>query len=118
MSIVGVNLPPQRWYLPEDLREALRKKVSVYEGGYRAVGHRIGISGASLHRLLTGQASSSKALPALCELFDVELVDYLPLTEEQLSWLRLLADAKRSGKDPAALEAAVRALTGLHKSAT
>lgn len=102
--------------MPEGLRETLKDKVVAYEGGYRGVGKRIGISGASLHRLLKGQAASSKALPALCKLFSVDVLDYLPLTPDQLSWLRFLEDAKAAGRDPASFEAALRLSSAIPKT--
>ena len=105
----------QRWYLPDELRETLQAHVQAYEGGYRAVGKRIGISGAALHRLLKGQAASSKALPALCRLFGLDLTDYLPLDPEQQAWLRLLDDLRLAGKDPQQLEQAMRTLASLPK---
>lgn len=89
--------------------------MTAQPGGYRAVGKRLGISGASLNRLLVGKAASSWVVPELLKLFDLDVVEHLSLSDEQAAWLMLLEDLKKAGKDPAEIDASVRQLAGLPK---
>jgi hypothetical protein len=99
----GVVSPSgRRWYLRDDLRALLRAKVDRETGGegYDVVAKRVGISGPALHDLLSGKTASSFAVPALCKLYGIDPLEYLPLDDEQLEWLRILEELKASGRDP------------------
>jgi hypothetical protein len=98
--------------LRDDLRALLRSKVDKASGGegYDVVGARVGISGPGLHDLLSGKTSSSFAVPALCKLYGIDPLEYLPLDEEQLEWLHLLDELRSAGKDPRAILQNLRAL--------
>jgi hypothetical protein len=102
--------PVRRWYLRDDLRALLRSKVVADGRGYDEVAKLVGISGPNLHGLLSGKIASSFAVPALCKLYGIDPLEYLPLDEEQLDWLKLLEELKASGKDPRALVSSLRSL--------
>lgn len=105
-------MPPsgRRWYLRADLRELLRSKVVADGRGYDEIGRLVGISGPNLHGLLSGKIASSFAVPALCKLYGIDPMEYLPLDDEQLEWLRIFEELKASGKDPRSLVENFRAL--------
>jgi len=111
-NMADVSGGRRRWYLRDDLRALLRSKIDrAYGGeGYDVVAQRIGISGPALHDLLSGKTSSSFAVPALCKLYGIDPLEYLPLDEEQLEWLRILEELRASGKDPRAIVQSLRAL--------
>lgn len=92
----------RRWYLRDDLRALLRAKVDRETGGdgYDVVAKRVGISGPALHDLLSGKTASSFAVPALCKLYGIDPLEYLPLDDEQLEWLRIFEELKATGRDP------------------
>jgi hypothetical protein len=89
---------PRRWYLRDDLRLLLRGKVTDGDG-YDLVAKRVGISGPALHDLLSGKTASSFAVPALCRLYGIDPLEYLPLDDEQLEWLRILEELRATGRD-------------------
>jgi hypothetical protein len=88
--------------LRDDLRSLLRSKVVADGRGYDEVAKLVGISGPNLHGLLSGKIASSFAVPALCKLYGIDPLEYLPLDDDQLEWLKLLEELKASGKDPRA----------------
>jgi len=102
--------PVRRWYLREDLRALLRSKVVADGRGYDEVAKLVGISGPNLHGLLSGKIASSFAVPALCKLYGIDPLEYLPLDDEQLEWLKLFEELKASGKDPRAFVKSLRDL--------
>jgi len=91
--------------LRDDLRALLRLKVDKATGGdgYDVVGARLGISGPGLHDLLSGKTSSSFVVPALCKMYGIDPLEYLPLDDEQLDWLHTLEELRSAGKDPRAI---------------
>lgn len=102
--------PVRRWYLREDLRALLLSKVTDDGRGYDVIGKQVGISGPNLHGLLNGKIASSFAVPALCKLYGIDPLEYLPLDEEQLDWLRVLEELKAAGRDPRSVVRIVREL--------
>jgi len=107
----------RRWYLNPALRPKVKTLVEAEEGGYRGVGQRIGLSFASVNRIVNGVTKSSSKVPALLRLLGLDVAEHLALGEElsdeQIVWLKLLADIERAGKDPLAIEASVRQLANL-----
>lgn len=107
----------RRWYLNPASRQKIKRLIEAEEGSYRAVGLRLGISYASLHRIAAGVTKSSWVIPDLLRHFELDPSEHLELgedlTDEQVAWLKLLSDLQQAGKDPAAIEASIRLLSGL-----
>jgi len=86
----------------------VKQLITAEEGSYRGVAQRLrlGISYASLHRIAAGVTKSSWVIPDLLrylnlvpsEHIDLELGE--ELTDEQIAWLKLLADLKGRWQGP------------------
>lgn len=102
------------FYLKPTSRD-LVKKLMTGMGGSRKLKEASGIrmSHVGLHRIAAGETKGSWAIPELLRFFELDAREHLlelgeELTDEQIMWLKLLADLQRAGKDPAKAELALR----------
>lgn len=93
MLVVG----RQRWPISETLRELIRSKLASGKYDRAAVAAAGGITPGRLSQIINySTEKSSEGMPGICKALEIDIYEYLPLSDAQRRLLRALDDVEES----------------------